>query len=117
MNKFTELKEVSLGICPLDSELIFINESNHQVGSLLLCYSSDNTANIFSVTVLEKYRGKKYGKKLIEFAIEKAKSKGLDEIGLSTEVENTVANNLYKSFGFKLNGVKDEYNNYSLRLK
>lgn len=119
MNKFSLISENSnytnINSIKLDSELVYISENGKQVGSLILCYSQGK-ANVFSVAILEKYRGKGYSKKLMYSAIDIAKQKGCYIMELNTEVTNEVANNLYKSMGFELKGLLDEYNNYTLVL-
>lgn len=119
MKKFTEHVEdnfVNIGVCPLNSELIYITENNKQIGSLILCFS-EGKASVFSVAILEKFRGKGYSKKIMYAAIESAKQKGCSILELNTEITNEVANNLYKSMGFELKGLSDEYNNYQLNIK
>lgn len=116
MRKMSELiKEsvgnVGVGCQSLNSELIYLTEGGNQVGSLVLIYN-ENTASIFSVEVLNKHRGKGYGKKLVVEAINRAKSKGSYVLELNTETDNTVANNLYQSLGFELRGLKDDFNSY-----
>jgi len=113
MKKFTQVinENVSVGLQNLDTELLFLSESGHQVGSLLLIYN-DGNASIYSVEVLNAHRGKGYGKKLVENAIGRCKEKGCKSIELNTEVDNMVANNLYNSLGFELKGLKDSFNNY-----
>lgn len=117
MQKFTNYTENSIDInhVNLDSELVFLSENGKQVGSLILCYN-DDLASVFSLAVLEKYRGKGYGKKLMDGAIARSKARGCKTMELNTEVDNTVANKLYESMGFQLNGIKDEYNNYQMIL-
>ena len=117
MQKFTEHVEnnyVNINTVPLNSELLFITENGKQVGSLIMCYSNDGKASVFSVAILEKFRGRGYSKKLMNSAIERAKEKGCDLMELNTEVTNEIANNLYKSMGFELKGLLDDYNNYQL---
>lgn len=120
MNKFTNLCEgnnfVDVNHVSLNSELLFITENGKQVGSLILCFSPDGKASVFSVAVLEKWRGKGYSKKLMHSAMDRAKQKGCKLMELNTEITNEVANNLYKSLGFELKGLLDEYNNYQLVL-
>jgi ribosomal-protein-alanine N-acetyltransferase len=113
MKKFTQVlnEKVDVRLQNLNSELLYITESNNQVGSLILIYN-ENSASIYSVEVLNAHRGKGYGKKLVENAINRCREKGCNLIELNTEVDNTVANNLYKSMGFQLNGLKDEFNKY-----
>jgi ribosomal protein S18 acetylase RimI-like enzyme len=120
MNKFSQITEnnyfVDVNRVNLDSELLYITESGKQVGSLILCFSPDGKASVFSVAVLEKFRGKGYSKKLMKSAIDRAKQKGCKIIELNTEITNDVANNLYKGLGFELKGLLDDYNNYQLVL-
>ena len=120
MNKFSQISESNYFIVVnrvnLDSELIYITENNKQVGSLILCFSPDGKASVFSVSILEKWRGKGYSKKLMKSAIDRSRQKGCKILELNTETTNTVANNLYKSLGFELKGLLDDYNNYQLVL-
>jgi ribosomal protein S18 acetylase RimI-like enzyme len=115
MQKFTNFTKdnINVNCLNLDSELIFITENNKQVGSLIMCYNNGK-ANVFSVAVLEKFRGKGYGKKLTEAAINRAKERGCSLLELNTEVGNTVANSLYTKLGFELQGLLDDYNNYTI---
>lgn len=117
MKKITEIinNNVKLNFQNLNSELLYITENGNQVGSLVLIYN-ENQASIFSVQVLNKFRGKGYGKNLVEKAIDRCKEKQCCSIELNTELDNKVANNLYKSMGFKLIGIKDDFNNYKKLL-
>jgi ribosomal protein S18 acetylase RimI-like enzyme len=49
-------------------------------------------------------------------SIDVARQRGCKIMELNTEVDNTVANNLYKSLGFEFKGIMDGYNNYQLVL-
>lgn len=113
MKKLTEVlnERVNVGLMNLNSELLYITEGGNQVGSLVLIYN-ENKASIFSVEVLNKFRGKGYGKKLVENAISRCKERKCELIELNTETDNKVANNLYQSMGFELIGLKDDFNNY-----
>lgn len=113
MKKLTQLitEKVQVKHQNLNSELIYIMEGNAQVGSLILIYN-EKLASIFSVEVLSCHRGKGYGKKLVENAVNRCKEKGCFSIELNTEFENNIANNLYTSMGFGLKGTKDNFNNY-----
>ena len=113
MKKLTELinEKVSVNVQPLNTELLFINKGEQQVGSLLLIYN-ENKASIYSVEVLNSHRGNGYGKRLVENAIVRCKQRMCESIELNTEIDNTVANNLYISMGFELKGLKDSFNNY-----
>lgn len=113
MKKLSQVinEKVDVKLQNLNSELLYITEGDNQVGSLILIYN-ESGASIFSVEVLNAHRGKGYGKKLVENAINRCKEKGCRAIELNTEVDNTVANNLYNSLGFELKGLKDSFNNY-----
>jgi len=113
MKKLTEFinENVSVGLQNLNSELIYITEGGKQVGSLVLVYDEDK-ASIFSVEVLSKYRGRGYGKQLVENAITRCRQKNCKSIELNTETDNKVANSLYTKLGFNLNGLKYDFNNY-----
>jgi ribosomal protein S18 acetylase RimI-like enzyme len=113
MKKLTEMikEKVSVSVQPLNTELLFITKGEEQVGSLLLVYD-ENKASIYSVEVLNSQRGNGYGKKLVENAIFRCKQRMCESIELNTEINNTVANNLYISMGFELKGLKDSFNNY-----
>jgi len=118
MEKFSNLNnyKINIGCHKLNSEILYITENNKQVGSLILCFSPDGKASVFSVSILEKWRGKGYSKKLMKSAIDRSRQKGCKILELNTETTNTVANNLYKSLGFELKGLLDDYNNYQLVL-
>ena len=117
MKKMTDiLSKVDVKVQPLNSELIYLTENDKQVGSLILIYSG-NDASIFSVQVLDNHRGKGYGKKLVEKAINICKNRGLNKIELNTEQDNQVANSMYRKMGFKLEGLKDNFNNYTKLIK
>jgi ribosomal protein S18 acetylase RimI-like enzyme len=113
MKKLTEMinEQVNVGVQPLNTELLFITKGEQQVGSLLLIYN-ENKASIYSVEVLNNHRGHGYGKRLVENAIARCKQRMCESIELNTEIDNTVANNLYISMGFELRGLKDSFNNY-----
>lgn len=58
------------------------------------------TALINELIVAETHRNKGIGKKLIQKAIQSAKSRGMDEIEVGTEITNIKAQNFYKKTGF-----------------
>lgn len=118
MDKFSnKLKKEDIFITALNSELVYIVESGSQVGSLVLIYDINNKASVFSLEVLQSHRKKGYGKKLMEKAIQRCKERNCKSIELNTEIDNTPANNLYKSIGFELQeSLKFGFNNYIKHL-
>ena len=115
MKKFTNLEQIDLGLTTLNSELVFLTENKEQRGSLVLVFE-DNVAKVFSLHVLLESRGKGYGKKLMIKAIERCIEKRCVCLELNTETDNTAANKLYESLGFKLKGINFGFNNWILNL-
>ncbi|MEM2974869.1 MAG: GNAT family N-acetyltransferase [Candidatus Bathyarchaeia archaeon] len=56
--------------------------------------------------VLKEYRGLGIGNALMDYAIEWAREQGYEKISLSVFSTNKPAINLYKKFGFEIEGVK-----------
>ena len=56
--------------------------------------------------VLAEYRGRGLGRRLLETAVTAARDMGMTRIELEVFASNTVALELYKKFGFVLEGVK-----------
>jgi ribosomal protein S18 acetylase RimI-like enzyme len=114
MKKFSSVSEssINLGVTTLNTELVYLTENNHQVGSLLLVYEGDKSS-VYSLQVLETHRKKGYGRKLMEKAILRSKERGCQSMELNTEVDNNSANKLYQSMDFNLNGLKFGFNNYT----
>lgn len=61
------------------------------------------------ICVLPEFRGKGYSKLLLEFIIDKLKSKNIKKLFLEVSEDNVVAINLYKSFGFILISKRKNY--------
>ena len=56
--------------------------------------------------IIAEYRGQGIGKKLMQIALEKAKEIGLTRVELGLREENTRAIEMYKKFGFVIEGIK-----------
>lgn len=65
-----------------------------------------NHSGILGIGVIQKYRGLGIGSALLKKAIEEAKFKGLERIELTVREKNLNAINLYKKFGFEVEGLK-----------
>jgi ribosomal protein S18 acetylase RimI-like enzyme len=57
--------------------------------------------------VREQYRGRGYGRRLIQAAIERASSRGCGRIQLEANQNNTIAVKLYESLGFESSHLPD----------
>lgn len=84
--------------------LLLYNDDKKVVGmiTLVLCIAvSGNKGWIEDVVVDYDYRGKGYGKLLVDCAIEYAKSLGVDTLMLTSNPSRIEANKLYQSIGFE----------------
>ena len=61
---------------------------------------------VLGIGIAKKARGQGIGRKLMETAIAKAKLRGLTRIGLTVRADNLVAQSLYKSMGFVVEGTQ-----------
>ncbi|WP_102349588.1 ribosomal protein S18-alanine N-acetyltransferase [Bacillus sp. Marseille-P3661] len=66
-------------------------------------------AHITNIAVLPQYRGKKLGDALLEQVLEFSKALGAKTVSLEVRVSNTVAQNLYRKYGFKDGGIRKNY--------
>lgn len=65
--------------------------------------------HITNVAVHSDYRGKKIGDKLVKEMVELCKENNIVAMTLEVRVSNTVAQNLYRKYGFKMGGIRKEY--------
>lgn len=65
--------------------------------------------HITNVAVHENYRGKKIGDKLIKELVQVCKDNKIVSMTLEVRASNTVAQNLYRKYGFKMAGIRKEY--------
>jgi ribosomal protein S18 acetylase RimI-like enzyme len=67
-------------------------------------FHAEGTAQINELVVDGKHRNKGYGKALLQFGIQRAKDRSMDEIEIGVEKENLAALEFYKR-----NGIEEEY--------
>lgn len=77
--------------------------------SIVIGYCCVAKKSIMSFAILSEYRGKGFGKLLINKSLDYAKSQKWDFINLHVRVDNTIAQNLYKSVGFEIVKTVDKY--------
>lgn len=65
--------------------------------------------HITNVAVHSEYRGKKIGDKLVKEMVELCKENNIVAMTLEVRSSNTVAQNLYRKYGFKMGGIRKEY--------
>lgn len=65
--------------------------------------------HITTFAIHPKYRGRGFGKRLFQYALEYARSCGCRYILLEVRTSNTRAQTLYQKFGFRVIGVRARY--------
>lgn len=70
----------------------------------------DTKAEILSLAVREKHRGKGLGRELVIILINDFKKRGFNKLKLTVNKSNIVANKFYQKMGFKCEGTFNIYN-------
>jgi|SRR6185436_11433953 len=100
-----------------DTDVIFVvaKDDQHLVGMgivYLIQKFAGKVGFVETIIVLDSYRGKKLGQKIMELLIAEAKKAGAKGLDLTSHPERVAANALYEKLGFE----KRETNVYRLRL-
>ncbi|MDQ0485163.1 ribosomal protein S18-alanine N-acetyltransferase [Guptibacillus hwajinpoensis] len=66
-------------------------------------------AHITNIALHPNYRGMKLGEALLKRAIDFAKSRGALKMTLEVRVSNTIAQNLYRKYGFEEGSIRKNY--------
>lgn len=65
--------------------------------------------HITNVAVHSDFRGRKIGNELMKEMVNLCRENGIVAMTLEVRASNTVAQNLYKKYGFKMAGIRKEY--------
>lgn len=106
--KFSEKNGV---VCGYETFAFTANEDNKVVG-VIKGHSAYNEVHIGDLIVLEQYRGKGIGTKLLEAVEKHFENKGFEIITLSTY--DFQAPEFYKKYGFEVEFVRENKNNPKL---
>ena len=89
---------------------IYANDTNTMVGFIMMgFYKPKGIYNIWRFMIDERFQGKGYGREAILLAIKYLKEKyNVQEIFLSFEPDNVVAEKLYSSVGFQRTGEVED---------
>jgi len=74
----------------------------------------DGEVGIYGFVVRPGYRGRGYGRQMLEAVIRKIQAESQKGIMLEVDTENTIAIGLYRSCGFQ---VKTTYDSYDLDVQ
>ena len=97
--------------CDQNNELIVVEQNGEIIGTLQLTFipsisfQGGKRAQIESVRVAAIVRGQGIGKKMFEWAIERAREKSCRMIQLSTNNDRADAQRFYENLGFKASHV------------
>lgn len=92
-----------------DNETTYIAEKDDKVIGKIRLDTNGETVGIYGFGVLPQFRGKGYGREILNLAIIKAGKEKPDCIYLEVACENKKALNLYKSCGFIEKSIMDYY--------
>ncbi len=95
----------------LDNIIIGGFENNELIGYIGIYQENRSKtrhkANIWGMYIKPNYRNQKIGKRLLELALNHAKSKlHCNIVNISLEEKNSIAKNLYESYNFKTWGIE-----------
>jgi len=92
-------------------ELCYVLEyEKHIVGFLLGGYTAiPRQAHILSIAVLEKYRGKGFGRMILKHFLNSIIKLGYNNVKLEVNVSNLKAIKLYEEFGFRIESKIRKY--------
>lgn len=85
-----------------------ISEKNEIIGILILDTIYERM-ELIEIEILPQKRNLGYGKKLLEFMLEKAKQENLENITLEVKITNETAIHLYENYGFKEIAIRKNY--------
>ena len=74
-----------------------------------ILYFIGTTAQLLNLCVDAPYQGKGHGKDLLHFTLARCREREVQELFLEVRASNTVAQELYSSFGFKKIGQRKDY--------
>ena len=107
-NKFAEKNNVICNYAPFN----FIAKEDNKVVGIITGHSYYSEVHIGDIIILEEYRNKKIGTKLIETVENYYKDKGFENINLTTY--KFQAPEFYKKCGFKLEFIRENKENPKL---
>jgi len=108
LNEYADLPDIdalSEIIKSASTQLLMLRENGNWVGSIsLVIYQipTGRQARIEDVIVDSKFRGRGFGKILMEEAVRRARIAGAASLSFTSRPEREAANRLYQNMGFRL---------------
>ena len=101
---------------PDNCEYYCVIYAERMIGFLFISKSSDEdkplAGEVVAIYLLEGYWGRGYGRKMMDYAVEKLRHIGHNEIILWTFEKNDRARRFYEKYGFSFDGTKKEMTNW-----
>lgn len=92
----------------IDNLSFFMHYNNIPIGYVQVVLWQNNYL-IVNFGVVDKYRSRGYGKKLLLFLLNEMSNMGIDEVFIKVGINNFKAKNLYLSCGFEKVGIFKEF--------
>lgn len=86
-----------------------VAEVNNKVVGFAGLWTICNEGHITNIAVHPHYRGQGIGSKLVESLIKNSSSWYINALTLEVRASNKIAQNLYKKYGFKEEGMRKHY--------
>ena len=86
-----------------------VAEVNNKVVGFAGLWAICNEGHITNIAVHPNYRGQGIGSKLVESLIENSSSWYINSLTLEVRASNKIAQDLYKKYGFKEEGMRKHY--------
>lgn len=103
------LNEISKELSNEFANYIVLKSSSDEVIGFAGAWIIASEGQITNVAIHPNYRGRGYGFKLMESLIKHLNSKDCYDITLEVRESNIIAQNLYKSLGFKSEGIRKNF--------
>jgi ribosomal protein S18 acetylase RimI-like enzyme len=92
-----------------EGECFGMIEADKLIGVCVLRPQPENSVEIMNLVVEKTYRGRGYGKRLLEEAIERARTSGAKRIHLGTGNSSIHQLAFYQKAGFRISGVERDF--------
>lgn len=85
------------------AEGIYVLELDGKIAGLITTWADEEAGigHIPNLSIVPEHRGQGWGRKLIEYALDRFREAGLTHARIETLVQNDVGNHLYQSLGFR----------------
>lgn len=91
------------------SAAYLLTVDGNEAGVVVLLPTRPETIEVVNVAVDEQYQGKGYGRKLVEFALKRAKADGYRTVEIGTGNSSVGQLSLYQKCGFRIVGVDRDF--------